>query len=380
MRVTGGGDRVQPLHMARRRKRSTTFGPGAGSVLLPSSRSSPRRRRGSPSLGGGGRKRGLPWRSLAGLIVVAAIVAGVASFTDSATKLLALFAKPSPTAARASLGQMGLPFDAEHFVTGAGNGDLSAVKLFATAGMDLDSSAPDGSTALASAAFHDRLPVMTFLLDAGAHISLDGGERSALYSAVAGGHDDAIRLLLARKPDQATIDAAFVDAVRRRPGGTGRRLQAMRTLAANGADVRRVAPDAFTAVWGNADDDDAAEVVRLLLELGVVLGDLDGAGEPDRETPLMEAASQGFAATADVLLAAGARLDPRHRHPGEDDDGATALMMAAASGSTPIVRAMLAKGADVGARDRRGLRAIDYAKRGRPTTMEDVTRALAATR
>ena len=60
----------------RRRKRSTTFGPGAGSVLLPSSRSSPRRRRRSPSLGGGGRGRGLPWRALAGLLVVAAIVAG----------------------------------------------------------------------------------------------------------------------------------------------------------------------------------------------------------------------------------------------------------------------------------------------------------------
>ena len=63
--------------MARRRhKRSSTFGPGAGSVLLPSSRSSPRRRGRSPSLGGGGRGRGLRWRSLAGLLVVAAIVAG----------------------------------------------------------------------------------------------------------------------------------------------------------------------------------------------------------------------------------------------------------------------------------------------------------------
>lgn len=313
------------------------------------------------------------------LLVFAAIVAGVASFTDSATKVLALFSKPSPTAARASLGQLGLPFDAEHFVTSAGNGDLTAVKLFATAGMDLDTSAADGSTALGSAAFYDRLPVMTFLLDAGAHIDVDGGERSALYSAVAGGHDDALRLLLARKPDAATIDSAFVEAVRRRPGASGRNLRALRTLAANGADVRRIAPDAFIAVWGNANDDDAAEVTKVLIELGVKLADLEGTGGTvDRQTPLMEAASQGFTRTADVLLAAGAFVDTRYRHPDRDDDGATALMLAAGSGSTAIVRALLAKGASVQTRDRHGQRAIDYAKRGSPTYRDEVVRVLAA--
>lgn len=313
------------------------------------------------------------------VLVAAAVVAGVASFTDSAGKLLALFAKPSPTTARASLGQMGLPFDADHFVTSAGNGDLAAVRLFVTAGMDVDSSAADGSTALASAAFHDRLPVMTFLLDAGAHVDADGGERSALYSAVAGGHDDALRLLLARKPPQSTIDAAFVVAVRRRIGTPSRNVQAMRTLAASGADVRRIAPDAFMAVWPNADDEDAAEAVRALLGLGVVLSDLDGTGgEVDRETPLMAAAHQRFPTTVDVLLAAGARVDPRLRHPGEDDDGATALMFAAGSGSPPLVKALLAKGAAVGARDRQGRRAIDYAKQGSPTYRDEIARILAA--
>jgi len=313
------------------------------------------------------------------LLVVAAIVAGVASFTDSATKVLALFSKPSPTAARASLGQMGLPFDAEHFVTSAGNGDLTAVKLFATAGMDLDASTANGRTALAAAARYDRLPVMTFLLDAGAHIDLDGGERSALYSAVAGGHDDALRLLLARKPDAATIDSAFVEAVRRPPGASGRNLRAMRTLAANGADVRRIAPDAFIAVWGNANDDDAAEVTRVLIELGVKLSDLEGTGGTvDRQTPLMEAAAQGFTTTADVLLAAGADVNTRYRNPDREDDGATALMLAAGSGSTAIVRALLAKGASVQTRDRHGQRAIDYAKRGSPTDRDEVVRLLAA--
>jgi ankyrin repeat protein len=316
---------------------------------------------------------------VATVLVVAAIVAGIASFTDSATKLLALIARPSPAAARASLGQMGLPFDADHFVNSAANGDLTAVKLFATAGMDLDASKADGSTALGSAAFYDRLPVMTFLLDAGAHIGADGGERSALYSAVVGGHDDALRLLLARKPDATTIDSAFVVAVRRRAGASARNLRAMRTLAANGADVRRIAPVAFESVWGNANDDDAAEVTKVLIELGVKLGDLEGTGGTvDRRTPLMEAAAQGFTRTADVLLAAGASVGTRYRHPDGDDDGATALMLAAGSGSTAIVRALLAKGASVETRDGHGQRAIDYAKRGSPMGRDDVVRVLAA--
>jgi hypothetical protein len=153
----------------------------------------------------------------------------------------------------------------------------------------------------------------------------------------------------------------------------------MRTLAANGADVRRIAPAAFVAVWGNANDDDAAEVTSVLIELGVKVSDLEGTdGTVDRQTPLMEAAAQGFARTADVLLAAGASVGTRYRHPGYDDDGATALMLAAGSGSTAIVRALLAKGASAAARDRQGQRAIDYAKRGSPTNRGDVVRVLAA--
>ncbi len=302
---------------------------------------------------------------VAALLVVGAIVVGVASFTDAATKLAAPFTKQSPTAARAALGQLALPFTADAFVASAGNGDLTAVKLFATAGMDPNATAADGSTALASAAFHDRLPVATFLLDAGARISVDDGERSALYSAVAGGHDDALRLLLARKPDQATLDSAFVVATGRRIGTPSRDLQAMRTLAAAGADVRRVAGTAFARAWENADDDDVVDAVRTLLDLGAVLGDLDGTnGETETQTPLMEAASMGFVQTTDLLLAHGAALETRYRHPDRDDDGATALMLAADSGTAPIVRALLAKGAKADARDRHGLRAIDYAKRG----------------
>ncbi len=118
--------------------------------------------------------------------------------------------------------------------------------------------------------------------------------------------------------------------------------------------------------------------MRTLLDLGVVLADLDGTtGETTTKTPLMEAASQAFPRTADLLLSQGAAVDTRLRHPDRDDDGATALMMACDSGATPIVRALLAHGANVDARDRRGLRAIDHAKAGGdPATRAAVVRSL----
>ncbi len=310
-------------------------------------------------------------------IVVGTLVIGVASFTDATTKIVALFTKQSPAAARTALGQLSLPFTADAFVASASSGDETAVKLFLTAGMDPNATAADGSTAVASAAFYGHASLVTFLLDSGAHLVDDGGDRSALYSAIAGRQEAIVRQLLDRHPGQDAIDAAFVVAIRRRNTTPVRDLEAMRVLAAAGANVRKMAPAAFAALWENAYDDDAADGAKVLLDLGAVLADFDGTnGETTTMTPLITAAASHFPATADLLLARGARLETRYRHPDADDDGATALMFAVDSGSADIVAALLAKGADVGARDRQGLRAIDHAKRSGRTGMTEVLQIL----
>jgi uncharacterized protein len=314
---------------------------------------------------------------IATLILVGAIVAGIASFTDAVTKLEALFTKQSPAQARAALGQMGLQFTPDAFVASAATGDVTAIRLFVTAGMDPNVQAADGSTALANAAFHGSALVVNALLEAGARIVDDEGERSALYSAVAGRQPAMVKLLLDHHPGQDAIDSAFVVAVRRSNTAPVRDVEAMRTLAAAGANVRKVAPAAFARLWENAYDDDAAEGAKALLDLGAVLSDLDGTnGVTEKETPLMTAATSGFPMTVDLLLARGARLDVRYRHPDRDDDGATVLMLAAEAGSPEIVAALLAKGADPGAKDGRGLRAIDYAKRGNPTNAPKIIQLL----
>jgi ankyrin repeat protein len=314
---------------------------------------------------------------VATLVVVGTIVIGIASFTDAVTKLEALFTKQSPAAARTALGQMALPFTADAFVASAGNGDATAVKLFVTAGMDSNAQAADGSTALANAAFNGSVPVVNLLLDAGAHLVDDDGERSALYSAVAGRQHAMIQLLLDRHPGQAAIDSAFVVAVRRSNTPPVRDVEAMRMLAAAGANRRKVAPAAFANLWSNAYDDDATDGAQALLDLGAVLSDLDGTnGVTDVMTPLMSAVQFRFVKTVGVLLAHDARVDVHYRHPDADDDGATALILAVQFASPEIVAALVAKGADVDAKDARGRRAIDYAKGGDPADRAMIVKSL----
>lgn len=310
-------------------------------------------------------------------IVIGSIVIGIASFTNAASGLIARFShkEETPASARTALGQLNLPFTADAFVSGAGAGDASAVRLYLKAGMDPNATLADGSTALSAAAFNGRASVVTMLLDGGARIVDASGERSALYSATLARRNDIVKLLLDRHPDREAIDAAFVIAMRRKVGVPTRNDEGARLLAASGADVRRVAPKVFDALWmENRGDADAVVATRMLLELGAVPGDMDGtSGQPvPTMTPLMNAASLGYAATVDLLLANGANVQTRYSRPGRDGDGATALIYAARGGSAAAVRALLARGARTGDRDASGLRAVDYARRApdRPDSAE----------
>ncbi|MFX0200286.1 MAG: ankyrin repeat domain-containing protein, partial [Candidatus Hodarchaeota archaeon] len=71
-----------------------------------------------------------------------------------------------------------------------------------------------------------------------------------------------------------------------------------------------------------------------------------------RPSPLMEAASKGDTEKVHALLAKGADVNAK------DNDGLTALMRAALQGHTDTVHALLAKGADVNAKDNDGLTAL----------------------
>jgi len=101
--------------------------------------------------------------------------------------------------------------------------------------------------------------------------------------------------------------------------------------------------------------------------MGVNMNGLFGRLEPQRvilsrpARSLMLAAEAGAIDRARRLIARGANVQAR------DADGWTALMLAAKKGHTEIARLLLEEGADPDARDRFGVTALDCARRsGRP--------------
>ena len=76
-------------------------------------------------------------------------------------------------------------------------------------------------------------------------------------------------------------------------------------------------------------------------------------------TPLHLAADRGRTEAAELLLAAGALVDPQNH------DGRTPLMLAASRGDTTLVLALLAKGASTTIADYTGRNALAWAEEGR---------------
>jgi hypothetical protein len=93
-------------------------------------------------------------------IVLATFVIGLSTFTDAAKNLLSVVAQQSPEDARAELSRMSLHYTPADFVRSAKTGDLTAVRLYLTAGMDPNATTPSdaygtngaGWTAMMSAA------------------------------------------------------------------------------------------------------------------------------------------------------------------------------------------------------------------------------------
>ncbi len=86
---------------------------------------------------------------------------------------------------RKELAALNLQFTPDDFVRSAGNGDLTAVKLFLDAGMAVDTRGSTTFTALAAAAMRGHLPVVKLLLERGADVNAapDDGSTPLLHAA-----------------------------------------------------------------------------------------------------------------------------------------------------------------------------------------------------
>ncbi len=115
------------------------------------------------------------WLSLCGIVLALAFgVVGCGRSPEKAVK------EP-----RQELAGLNLQFTPDDFVRSAGNGDLTAVKLFLDAGMAVATRGSTTFTALAAAAMRGHLPVVNLLLERGADVNAapDDGSTPLLHAA-----------------------------------------------------------------------------------------------------------------------------------------------------------------------------------------------------
>ena len=258
----------------------------------------------------------------------------------------------TPEAARSALDERGIAYTPASFLERVRAGDVSAVRLFIAAGMDLHAPDDYGTTVLMEAVWYGQVEMVRFLLANGVdlHVRRDNGQ-TALTLAARAGHVEVVRILVeqwvAEAGTQTQDDYGTTVLMWSAFGGD---VEMVRFLLANGADLHARDDNGRTALMWSARGGHL-EVVRFLFDNGTDLHTLNNTGR----TVLMWSAFGGDVEVVRFLLANGADLHA------QDDDGYTALIYAAWEGTVEVVRLLLANGADLHTSTGYGYTALMYA-------------------
>ena len=226
-------------------------------------------------------------------------------------------------------------------------GDVESARILLSHGADPNDRQPDGLTALELAAYSGEGPVGILLLDNGADPNVAEIGYTALHAAVLRSEVDLVKSLLVHKADpNAKLtkgtpirrDNTDFNLPKTLIGATPYLLAAkfcepaiMQALAAGGADIKLAMPNGATALmlaaglgtlgaasrrgiaaidFGKAEPESSVlETVKMAVKLGADVN----AQNPAGDTALHTAASQGQNSVVRFLVASGARLDIRNK-------------------------------------------------------------------
>jgi ankyrin repeat protein len=241
-------------------------------------------------------------------------------------------------------------------VEAARNADRTALRALIQKNVDVNAAEADGTTALHWASYQDDVDSADLLIRAGAKVNAanDLGA-TPLWAASLNGSDAMVRRLLeaGANPDAALLSGETPVMVASRSG----KPRVVEQLTAKGANVNARGTRGQTALmWAAAQKH--PEVVKVLLAHGADVHARSEAwtqvmavtphGHPDynraiphgSDTALLFAARVGDAASARLLVAAGAKVNDT------DAWGVSATTLAAHSGHGDVVALLLEHGAD----------------------------------
>jgi ankyrin repeat protein len=238
------------------------------------------------------------------------------------------------------------------------NDDLTAVRNLRDS--DLEKKDRHGSTPLMHAAAFGSVESIEILLKKGADVNAKNAFNATALLRCAGDARKA-RMLIERGADvkiAAQTGRTPLIVAARQPGNAA----IVALMISKGADVQAKDRNGVTALHQATNAGDL-ESMRLLIENGADVNALDSLGD----SPLLKGAGLGSAAVVRLLLSKGARPNVartvynKARHGQIALVGLTPLIHAAPYGTTETIAALLAAGADVKARDSRGMTPLMFA-------------------
>ena len=211
-------------------------------------------------------------------------------------------------------------------------GDIPSAQRLLAAGADIEETAPTGTSALVLAAHSDQGAFGAFLLERGANPNASGGGYTALHAAVLRGNLELVKALLAHganpNPRQMIgtaakrysgfgLDKRMIGATPFLLATRASQLDAMRALAANGADVNLGLDDGTTPLMaaamrpvrgGRSAENRVVDAMKLALELGANVKSTNRSGD----TALHFAATKRLDLVVQFLVDRGAAVNARN--------------------------------------------------------------------
>ena len=234
-------------------------------------------------------------------------------------------------------------------------GDIEELKKCLQDGIDINSQADVGSTALHLAANSGRKDIVEFLISKGAQVDAkDVFDWTPLLYAASHNYEDIADLLLAKGADVNAKDKWGYTLLYNTIWNEDKDVAKL--LIAKGADVNAKDYMGYTLLCSAARYG-YIDVAELLLTKGATNVNASGGGNWGY-TLLHWACMNGHKDVAELLIAKGADVNA------QNIIGVTPLHVAAGRGHTKIVELLLAKKADVNAKDNQGATPLWYAKNG----------------